>query len=404
MNPGTEQTVDTFSSGETGALQTVIRAREKASKTASFRLEKLREFGNGSLAYSSLQDGLKYFMDQDLGYVAYTQLNDSEDSVCVLADPICAKENLKSLLSEFLRGKKDPVFLHASHDTAKILDEMGFCVNELGVETVIDIQEFTLTGNKRQKLRQSRNNAKKDKLAVLEIKQATPAIRESFRKVSEEWRKQKVLHDNEMRFLVRPLVYEDEIDVRRFVAIKDNQIVGFVVFDPIYENKEVVGYIANHLRSGLQCNYSVVDVIITEALEAFKQEGKRRLSLGLSPLYQVDDGNEFRHSKLLKANFQYSFEKANFLYNFKNLARHKNLYRPELPGAHQEKVYCCMKVRFLLPRILNVYSVLGFDPVKQVLHHVQAKLGQNFLPALSQKPLNQNLSLPVHCDLEALPE
>ncbi len=384
MNPSTTGGVGIASKDK--ALQTVARAREKASKTASFRLAKLKKYGRGSLAYSSLQDGLKYFMDEK-GYCAYTPLGDNEDSVCVLADPICSKENLRPFLESFLQGKSDPIFLHASYDTAKVLNDMGFCVNELGVETIIDIQDFTLTGNKRQKLRQSRNGAKRDKLSVLEIKQATPQIRDAFRKVSDEWRKQKVLNDNEMRFLVRPMIYDDEVDVRRFVAVKNNEIVGFVIFDPIYENNQVVGYIANHLRSKLDCNYSVVDVIITDALEVFKAEGKLKLSLGLSPLAHVDDSDEFRHSKLLKANFQYSFEKANFLYNFKNLARHKNMYRPELPGAHEEKVYCCMKVRFLLPRILNVYNVLGFDPVKQVISHLKNKLSSKFKTALNGKPL-----------------
>lgn len=383
-----EQSSDeTQSTGATSQkLQTVIKARDKVTKTAAFRLDKLKLFGNGSLAYSSLQDGLKYFMHDELGYCAYTPLTDSEDSVCVLADPICSKANLRSFLEAFLQNKKDPIFLHASRETACILNEMGFCVNELGVETIIDIQDFTLSGNKRQKLRQSRNGAKRDNLSIVEIKHATAEIQEAFQRVSEEWRKQKVLNDSEMRFLVRPIIYDDEVDVRRFVALKNNEIVGFVIFDPIYENREVIGYIANHLRSSLECNYSVVDVIIIESIEAFKREGKRILSLGLSPLANVNDSDEFHHSKLLKAHFKYSFEKANFLYNFKNLARHKNLYRPELPGAHEEKVYCCMKTRFLLPRIYNVYSVLGFDPVKQTIHHLRNRLSENFSALIKHRP------------------
>jgi hypothetical protein len=46
-----------------------------------------------------------------------------------------------------------------------------------------------------------------------------------------------------------------------------------------------------------------------------------------------------------------------------------------------------MKVRFLLPRILNVYNVLGFDPVKQVISHLKNKLSSKFKTALNGKPL-----------------
>jgi len=352
------------------ALQTSVKAINNGTATAAFRIDQLKQFGRGSLAYSSLQAGLQYYMDEELGYCAYTPLTDGADSVCVLADPICNKENLPAFIDAFLKNKKDPIFLHASKDTATVLNDRGFCVNELGVETFIDIQKFTLTGNKKQALRQARNNAKKDNLTCVEVLSSDGEMRQAFRKISEDWMKQKVMSDSEMQFIVRPIVYVDEIDVRKFVAIKDNEVVGFIIFDPMYEDGTVVGYIANHLRSNLDRSYSVVDFILLEALEIFRAEGKKEISLGLSPLAKVNDTDEFRHSKLLSAHFKYSFEKANFLYNFKNLYRHKSKYRPELPGAREEKVYCCMKTRFLLVRIYNVYSVLGFHPIKQIISHM----------------------------------
>jgi phosphatidylglycerol lysyltransferase len=363
--PGLSQSMTTSQE----ALQTAVKTLQTGSKTAAFRIDKLKQYGRGSLAYSSLQAGMQYYMNDKLGYCAYVPMSDSEDSVCVLADPICSKENLRAFLDAFLLEKKDPIFLHASRDTAEILNERGFSVNELGVETIIEIQKFTLSGNKRQALRQARNNAKRDNLVCLEVLSSDPEMRKAFRKISEDWMKHKVMNDSEMQFIVRPIVYVDEIDVRKFVALKGDTVVGFIIFDPIYENGKVKGYIANHLRSNLDRSYSVVDFILLEALDIFKAEGKEELSLGLSPLAKVDDSEEFRHSKLLTAHFKYSFEKANFLYNFKNLYRHKSKYRPELPGAHEEKVYCCMKTRFLLVRIYDVYSVLGFHPIKQIISH-----------------------------------
>jgi phosphatidylglycerol lysyltransferase len=363
--PGLSQAMTTSQE----ALQTAVKTLQTGSKTTAFRIDKLKQYGRGSLAYSSLQAGMQYYMNDKLGYCAYVPLSDSEDSVCVLADPICSKENLRAFLDAFLLEKKDPIFLHASHDTAEILNERGFSVNELGVETIIEIQKFTLSGNKRQALRQARNNAKRDNLVCREVLSSDPEMRKAFRKISEDWMKHKVMNDSEMQFIVRPIVYVDEIDVRKFVALKGDTVVGFIIFDPIYENGKVKGYIANHLRSNLDRSYSVVDFILLEALDIFKAEGKEELSLGLSPLAKVDDSEEFRHSKLLSAHFKYSFEKANFLYNFKNLYRHKSKYRPELPGAHEEKVYCCMKTRFLLVRIYDVYNVLGFHPIKQIISH-----------------------------------
>lgn len=370
-------------------LQTACARVGNLSKTSSFRIQALQQYGSGSLAYSSLQAGLQYFMLQDCGYIAYTQLPDNSASVLVLADPICKPADLRRLLEVFLKEKSDPIFLHISHETGKILSEWGFCVNELGVETIIDIQEFELSGNKKQQLRAARNRAQKDGIKVREIGRVDDALMIALKKVSDDWLNEKVAGDSQMKFIVRPLVYVDEIDVRRFVAIKDNKLVGFVIFDPMYRDGNVVGYIANQLRSSYEKGFSVVDYIILEAMQQFKQEGVEQISLGLSPLYKVDDGADFKHSKLLKANFQFAFENANYLYNFKNLARHKNLYRPEMRGAHEEKVYCAQKTRFLLNRMYSVYVALGLNPLQKTYSHLSNLLEQKWRSLIWQKPIER---------------
>jgi lysylphosphatidylglycerol synthetase-like protein (DUF2156 family) len=343
-------------------LQTAVANARERSETAKFRFTKLQSFGRGSLAYSSLQEGMEYFMHEN-GYVAYKQLKDGKHSVVVLADPICEPAFRKEFMEAFLQYKHDPVFLHINHDTATVLADYGFRINELGVETIIDIQDFDLVGNKKQNLRQARNNSHKDGLQIEELTTIDDATLKKLKKISDDWLRDKVTSDSEMRFIVRPMLYVDELDVRKFVAKLNGEIVGFVIFDPMYENSEPIGYIANHLRTNLQRTYSVVDCIILEALEKFKAEGKRELSLGLSPLSKVDDQGEFKHSKLLTAHFQYAFAKANYLYNFKNLAQHKLKYRPGMKGAREEKVYCAMKTRLFLVRLNSVYTVLGLKPL-----------------------------------------
>ena len=379
---------------EQESLQTSLRATSDLTSTGKFRLNQLQRYGKGSLAYSSLQGGMCYFMHPDYGYIAYVPLSDSYSSVCVLADPICSDDHLRPLLNEFLKERNDPVFLHVCRATAQVLSELNFCVNELGVETFIDVQLFNLTGGKKQALRAARNNALRDNIKVREIISVDDSLFKAFKKISDEWLKAKVVSDSDMQFIVRPIVYVDEIDVRRFVAVRNDEIVGFVIFDPMYENGEVTGYLANHLRSAIQRSYSVVDYIILEALAIFKAEGKREISLGLSPMAQVDDSDEFKHSSLLKAHFKYAFERGNYLYNFKNLYQHKIKYRPELPGAREQKVYCAMHTRFLLNRVYSVYKVLGLDPVKQTMTHMQT-VAKDWLLARFGKQKNVSTALTV---------
>jgi len=367
------------------SLQSATNPNATKTETAKFRITQLQSHGQSSLAYSSLQSGMQYYMHPEYGYVAYRPMRDGPDSVCVLADPICSPENLKNLIDEFLKVKKDPIFMHCSHATGKILNEYGFSVNELGVETIIDVQNFDLVGSKKEQLRRARNGAKKDNLSVIEIEAVDDQMLAALKKISDDWMAGKVVNSNEMQFIVRPLVYIDEIDVRKFVAIKDKEIVGMVIFDPMYDDNRVSGYIANHLRSNLERPYSVVDFIILEALDKFKEEGIRDLSLGLSPLFKVDDSQEFRYSRLLKLILQYAFENANYVYNFKNLAQHKSKYRPELKGAREEKVYCAMKTRFFLSRMHDVNNLLGLHPVRTTLYHCAQRAADYFHTLVEHK-------------------
>ncbi len=368
------------------SLHSARKALEGCTTTMGFRIEHLRHHGRGSLAFSALQEGLEYYMHPEYGFIAYKPLHDGPQSVLVLSDPICKRENTKLLIDEFMKVKSDPVFLHISHEVAEIVAQYDYCVNEVGVETVIDIQEFDLVGGKKQQLRNARNGGKKDNLEIKEVDSIDNTTLSKLRKISSDWIKEKTISNNEMQFIVRPIVYVDEIDVRRFVAIKDGEIVGFVIFDPMYENGEIVGYIAQHLRSIHKSTYSVVDCIVVHALEIFKTEGKLAMSMGFSPLARVDDQGEFKYSKLLKAYFQYAYEKANYLYNFKNLAQHKKQYRPGMKGAHEDKVYCAMRTRFLLPRIYDVFSTLGFRPISQMINHYSQKINE----FISKPPKSDN--------------
>ena len=43
-----------------------------------------------------------------------------------------------------------------------------------------------------------------------------------------------------MCFLVRPAIVDDEPDVRKFFAYKDNRLIGYNYFDPIYRGREIM--------------------------------------------------------------------------------------------------------------------------------------------------------------------
>ena len=68
------------------------------------------------------------------------------------------------------------------------------------------------------------------------------------------------------------------------------RIHGCVVFDPIYQNGEVVGYTAERMFIHPQGNKGAIKHIQREALALLKAEGKQLLNLGLAACYQIKQG------------------------------------------------------------------------------------------------------------------
>src|SRR5262249_22379555 len=156
----------------------------------------------------------------------------------------CSDENISIVLDRFFEIYDYPVFLHISKEFAARLAEREFLINEMGTETVIDIPQFTLAGKDRAFLRSQVNMAAKDGVIVREQYCAEAGV-DALKAISASWLAKKVVHTHELSFIVRPAVYTDEADVRKFIAYRKGTAVGFGVFDPIYKDGDVIGYLAN---------------------------------------------------------------------------------------------------------------------------------------------------------------
>lgn len=332
------------------------------------RVEYLKQHGEGSLAYSSMQKGMSYFLRCGKGYIPYTIVQGISRTPVVLADPVCGERDKEDLLEAFVDIYPNAIFMHISRETAKILADMGFLVNEMGHETLLDVQQFTVNGSKKEFLRSQRNRAMKDGVEVRELR-ASQVNTEELLKISLDWMRGKTANLHELSLIARPAEFEDEMDVRKFYALKNGKIIGYVFFDPMYRDGKIIGHIANILRSNAETSYSVNDHIILEALKKFKHEGLKVMSLGLSPFCDVTDDRQFPSSQLRTRLFRRIFEKGNHIYSFKELAFHKRKYRPGLENTREVKVYCA--ARSPLP-ILCMYSLfyrMGLRPLTQTARH-----------------------------------
>jgi phosphatidylglycerol lysyltransferase len=292
----------------------------------------LQEHGRGCLAYSTLQD-LNYFIDENRGYIAYSPFKhpilSRNGKKYVLADPITARSDYQNIIESFLSKNPDSVFIQVSRDAAEVLDATGFEVNQLGIETEIDLNDFSTKGPARSKLRQWQNKCRRERVAVEERDIAEVDLT-AVKNISKKWIKRKGGHEFSM--LTRPLVYGHEQDVRYFWAKQDGKTIAMSIYDPIYEKQKIVGYYHNFDRIVQKSPNGTGSHCVLEAINKFKDEGVQFVSLGMSPLSRIDD--DLNHNALLAWCARILYAHGNFIYPFKGNESHKDKY-----NGSKKKIY-----------------------------------------------------------------
>ncbi|MES2660601.1 MAG: DUF2156 domain-containing protein [Verrucomicrobiota bacterium] len=292
----------------------------------------LRQYGGEALSYATIQEGMEYFIDDELGYIAFTTITHPvfarKPKRIVLSDPVCSRENLWELTGKFLQDNPSAVFVVISEHFAEVLRDMGFKVNCIGPEPELPIQTYNTNGNWRDldMIKRARNEAKREGVVIREEKLEDIAP-EKMEAVSSKWMGTKILNDREIWIYARRPIWESEPDVRKFIAYdKLGEIIGFVFYDPVYRDGAVVGYSANTSRCDESRYGRLATAVHMEAVDIFRGEGKEILNLCLAPFVRLQLG-KYNDDKITKLFFELSEQYGNQIYNFKGLAFHKSKYR-----------------------------------------------------------------------------
>lgn len=321
---------------------------ESTAFTFAERVSYLKQFGAHSQSFSTLQEGMEYFDAPGLGYVAYMR---KWGCIFVLSDPVCAPENVGEILERFHKRYPNASYIQVSKTVVDFMHlRFGLYGTQWGSESRINLGKWSLSGKKKQILRTALNQAEKCGITVQER-----FSDDHTREISEAWIRTRKCKSNEIRFLIRPMGMEYRENERRFYAYQDGKAVGFVYFDPIYRNNEIISYVPNISRANANFRQGVFYTLMAHAMEVFKAEGVPYLDLGLIPL-SLDATTEHQESPVLKRILHGLYNRGNSLYNFKGLEFTKSRFRGD-----NFKTYCCHK------RSLPAWEFLVMFKLTQVL-------------------------------------
>ena len=317
------------------------------------RSELLRKHGSFTLAYSAaVQPRLMHHGDQH-GFIAHRS---RWGVTCALGDAVCEDSFRSTLTRQFVDEYQRPMFCQVSRSTAKILAELDYCINPMGIDTTLDLNEYTLGGKKKEWLRYAGNWVQRRGYEIRESSfEDTTA--DSVEEISEAWRKTRTVKQKEVRFLNRPIVLEDEPDVRKFFLIDpDGQPLAFVFLDPLYRDGQIIGYATSFKRRHPEAPQYGEQAIMKHIIEKLKSESVGQLNLGLSPMASSGE-TDFSNSATTAWLFQHAFESRIVNRHFYHLKGHAD-YKRRFHGI-EEPCYLAMPKRFSPRRLATLLALCG---------------------------------------------
>lgn len=305
----------------------ILRARMEAPKAAIARLLALH--GRHSLAAFAIQEDKHHLLvASGEGLVAYA-VRGSVGLAC--GDPLAAEPRFEQAAKDFqhfcARNSWTSCFYEAAEEHLPSYSRMGMRSLKIAEEAVLDLREFSLSGNKRANLRAMVNKVLKTGMQVTRYDRGRtpdPDIDEQLDQISSEWLAEKRL--SELGFTMGRFSLESLNDVPLFLAVSGTRIEAFCSWLPYRDGTAVV---LDLMRKRKTAAAGTMDLLLAQALLQLKAAGYVEASLANAPLANTVEpqGHLDRGVALL-------FEKMNSFYGYKNLFQFKKKFAPRWEGRY----------------------------------------------------------------------
>jgi lysylphosphatidylglycerol synthetase-like protein (DUF2156 family) len=295
--------------------------------------EHLKAFGSHTLSYSILQDKAAYFQTKD-GTLAFFKLPFST-RVAVLGDPLVSDAHLVSFISQFLAQHPGALFYFISKKVKDTLKSFGLKSRLIAFDNRLELTQVAFTWKKANTVKKQSNRAKRSGHYVSEGR-FSDFDKALLSRIESAWVLARKNKSFEQCFLTRPVIFEDEEDVRIFFLFNENKddVLGFLVCLPLYQNGAVSGYYLDALRYVPYSDDSHPYFLLSESIRFLKKEGVKSISLGPHIPHKFE-GSFFYSSISFLSNIIYSFR------GIETFKKHFN--------THKTPLYISYSTVFLLP-------------------------------------------------------
>ena len=275
------------------ALRPWIQKQAHGAQEIQHARTLLNLYSQNPCSYLALEDDkCLYFGHSVDGVLPYGTIG---DTIVVNGDPVCKDEDFPALLTEFREFCQNSAhnifFLGLTDYYLSEYEKQGFGLVKSGEEARFKLSDYEISGKKGAKMRMNINHATKAGVTVHEYKvleKRDPDLDREFDRITDEWLEGK--KSGMLQFTMGTVGLDDPMDKRYFYALNsDGKMVAFIVFVPFLGKN---GYMADVTRHGKDAPGGVMETIIYDAFQIFKEEGVGYGSLGVAPLAGLDSDSK----------------------------------------------------------------------------------------------------------------
>lgn len=311
--------------------------------------------GSRLIHYAFLEDKYIYINKSETVALQY-QI--SSNKIVVLGNPVGNEPDFINCIEEFYSLADiygyTLVFTAIDEELIPTLHDMGFEFMKLGEDAFVDLESFSLVGNKNKSKRQAVSRIEKYEYTFSVV---TPPYSNDFieelRSVSDEWLKGQTEKGFSIGFFDIDYLSLSEIAI---VKNSEGEIKAFANLMPMYDNNETISVDLIRFKE-IDVN-GIMDFLLVKIFEYGKEHGYRKFNMGLAPLSNVGESKyAFLREKIAYQIFQY----GNMLYSFSGLKNFKKKY-----ASIWENRYIAYRKNYsLLSSVTNVLLIVS-RPTKKI--------------------------------------
>ncbi|CAM2078486.1 MAG: Phosphatidylglycerol lysyltransferase [uncultured Clostridium sp.] len=280
----------------------------------------IEEYGGSRLAHYVFT-GDKYVYINKKSDVFF-QYQISGDKIIILGNPVGNKNSFFDGIEEFLELADlygySLVFSGIDKDIIIDLHDLGYEFMKIGMDAYVELNKFSLSGNKNKSNRQAIGRIAKYGYTFSIIEpDFTEELFNELKEVSDEWLNGKAEKGFCVGFFDRGYLNMDKIAI---VRDQEGKIKGFANIMPMYDGKTISIDLMRFKK--IQLN-GIMDYMFANIFEYAKESGYEYFNLGLAPLADV---GRTKHAFFREKVAYQMFNFGDYFYSFKGLKRFKDKY------------------------------------------------------------------------------